>query len=220
MSEAKAFWTRFSELAVGALYPTKCGICGAIADGAICRNCAGDFREIWNQPQDVDDLDFAFCAYAYQGQAAKAIQRLKYSKRTCLGAPLAERLTAVASQLDLIEDRFFVPIPIHWTRFASRGFNQSDLLCDALPRAQVKRDWLRRTRRTKAQAGLSLADRQRNLEGAFVAPHDLSGKSIVLIDDVITSGQTASECARALRAAGAWEVGILAVTGNPMWDGV
>lgn len=101
----------------------------------------------------------------------------------------------------------FVPVPIHWTRLCERGFNQSVLLAEALP--NVRQDWLWRTRRTRQQAGLSPELRRQNLVGAFEASESVRGASIVLVDDVTTSGGTARECAKALLAKGASRVDLL-----------
>ncbi len=107
-----------------------------------------------------------------------------------------------------------VPVPIPWRRRTGRGFNQAELLISALPLPRGELS-LRRTRATRAQAQLDPAARAQNLTGAFVAA-DVEDKRILLVDDVVTSGHTARECARALRAAGAKSVLMLAfAAANP-----
>jgi ComF family protein len=117
--------------------------------------------------------------------------------------PRDERIDAIA------------PVPLHWWRKWRRGFNQSELLAHALSKrtgAPVIAA-LRRTRATAAQAGLSNTARRRNVTGAFSSRTSLSlnGKHVLLIDDVMTTGATASACAIALKKAGAVRVALLTV---------
>jgi len=110
---------------------------------------------------------------------------------------MAPRLTALAPQL-------VVPVPLHWRRRWTRGFNQSETLARALA-AELKipcRPWaLRRTRPTPQQTLSTIAQRRDNVRGAFAARNvsGIAGKTVVLVDDVMTTGATASEAARALR---------------------
>lgn len=117
-----------------------------------------------------------------------------------------------------INSCLIVPVPLHPSRRRERGFNQSELLAVGLARAlgrqragaapQVAKDCLRRKRATPPQTGLSVAARRENLRGAFevIKPDAIRGRSIVLVDDVMTTGATLSACARALKHAGAAQV--------------
>jgi ComF family protein len=115
------------------------------------------------------------------------------------------------------EERFdlIVPMPLHWTRRWQRGFNQAHLLA-----REISRRWnapirgiVRRRRATQPQAGLTNAKRRSNVEGAFkIKPGvRLDGMRVLLVDDVLTTGATASACARVLKRAGARQVTVLAV---------
>ena len=108
-----------------------------------------------------------------------------------------------------------VPMPLHWRKRWQRGFNQSELLA-----REIGRRWnlpvralVRRKRSTVPQAGLTSAQRRKNVEGAFKAGKGapLKGMRLLLIDDVLTTGATASACARALKRAGAARVTFLAL---------
>ena len=116
-------------------------------------------------------------------------------------------------RLGLNEYDLIVPIPIHWSRRCVRGFNQAEVLCGSL--SKVDRDVLSRIRRTKPQVQLSREARMHNLIGAFRARDQVEGKTILLVDDVLTSGETARECAKALKQAGAKEIAALAFAGEP-----
>jgi ComF family protein len=107
-----------------------------------------------------------------------------------------------------------VPVPLHWTRLFARRFNQSALLAQAIRATggpPVAADWLLRRRRTPSQGTMGPLARTRNVRGAFTlrSGRSVKGKRVVLIDDVLTTGATAEECARVLHRAGAAYVGVL-----------
>jgi ComF family protein len=159
-------------------------------------------------------FDAAYCYGSYEGTLRELIHLYKYGGVRTLSQPLAALL---ASALPL-EERFdaVVPVPLHWRRQWQRGFNQSELLAQAMARRRglpVVRA-LRRVRATEAQAGLSNTGRRRNVAAAFGGRRGaktLAGKRVLLIDDVMTTGSTAASCARALKQAGAAGVVLLTV---------
>ena len=131
---------------------------------------------------------------------------------------LANSALSVSSFFDEID--FFVPVPLHWSRRLTRGFNQSLILAKRLkhPRAKINTD-LVRIRRTKPQAVTSsAAARARNVAGAFAIRRGvkLADRKICLVDDIKTTGATLNECARVLKQAGAAKVFamVLAVAGQ------
>jgi ComF family protein len=107
-----------------------------------------------------------------------------------------------------------VPVPLGRARERERGFNQAALVAERLARglgAPFRPCWLARARATAPQTDLDAAARRANVRGAFVASTAAAGADVVLVDDVLTTGATAGECARALRAAGVRSVGVLTV---------
>jgi ComF family protein len=109
-----------------------------------------------------------------------------------------------------------VPVPLHWRRLWTRRFNQSALLAEVVGKAAgtpVAHNALKRIKATPQQVGLSQAERAVNVQGAFRVPDDgkpeVSGRRLVLVDDVLTSGATVDACARALLRAGAAQVDVL-----------
>jgi ComF family protein len=157
-----------------------------------------------------DEIDFQGSVFRYPGRAGQAVRQLKYHRRTGLAEFMSVSVLNAVEEHGVAYD-CAVPIPIHWFRLASRGFNQADLIASRLPHRLAA---LRRVRATKPQAGLNTAERLKNLVGAFEVVADVKDKTILLIDDVVTSGQTARECAKVLRTAGAREVGIFAFCGD------
>jgi ComF family protein len=138
------------------------------------------------------------------------------------GEPVAEAVgtawaDARADSLARLGAAVVVPVPLHWWRRWRRGFNQSECLARAVAsRLHLRcRRWLRRTRATPMQTALAPSGRRDNVRGAFRATRaaDVRGKTVLLIDDVLTTGSTAHEAARALRAAGASRV-VVAVLGH------
>jgi ComF family protein len=155
--------------------------------------------------------DEAFCYGAYEGTLRKLIHLFKYSGMRRLARPLGALLADALPrdrQFDLV-----TPVPLHWRRRWQRGFNQSELLGKAIARARriPAKNLLRRASATRAQAGLSNAQRRENVVGAFRARGRVNGLRILLIDDVMTTGATAGACARALKKAGAKSVAVLAL---------
>jgi len=144
---------------------------------------------------------------------ARAVQALKYHGDRTLAAPLAELL---AARYPFAPDAILVPVPLHPARLRARGFNQALLLARGLARRRglaLAPRLLARIRPTTEHAGLGAEARRVNVRDAFaVRPgFDLAGRSVVLVDDVLTTGATADACARALLAAGAARVDVYTV---------
>lgn len=201
------------------LYPlgAACDVCAEpqqTAVGMTCRRCRATpppYRRV-------------VAPWRYGGELAVALRRFKYGGargggRAELARPLAAllapALAAAVASVDVI-----VPVPLHARRLRERGFSQAQRLVEAARRlagvtTPVLATGLVRPRETAVQAGLTRPGRARNVAGAFAVPAGAAlailGKRILVVDDVITTGATAAACARALRAAGAHAVDVLAL---------
>jgi ComF family protein len=148
----------------------------------------------------------------YDGLLREAILRLKHEAGAGLAEVLGELWAAHAeARLRDVRADALVPVPLHWWRRWRRGYNQSEALANALADRlglPCQPRWLRRIRPTPQQTRQTPHDRRRNVRGAFRAGLSavLQGRTILLVDDVLTTGSTASEAARALRKAGAARV--------------
>lgn len=164
----------------------------------------------------------ARAVWRYDAASRDVILPLKHADRTEL-APALGRLMATAGRELLDGADLLVPVPLHYRRLVARRYNQAVLLARAvgrIARVPVVPDLLRRMRATPSLGELGAAERAAVLAGAIaVAPRHrarLAGARVVLIDDVLTSGATANECARALLAEGAAAVDVLAAARVPL----
>ena len=157
-------------------------------------------------------FDCAVAAYRSRGLVRQLVHQFKYAKQRYLRHPLAGWLRETLHDPRLRGRHFdlIVPVPLHPARERERGFNQAELLADLLAGSThlPMRDVLERIRHTTTQTAYDRAERMENLHGAFRLRknRDVRGLHVLLIDDVLTTGSTLSECARVLRKAGAVSV--------------
>jgi ComF family protein len=151
----------------------------------------------------------------YDGTASLLVHRLKYNDRPELARALGTMMARAGAEL-LAEADVIVPVPLHRWRLWRRRFNQAMVLAaqvSAASRVPCDPFLLARVTRTRRQVGLTRAQRQENLQGAFRVPAEvrarLEGRRVVLVDDVLTTGATANAASRALLRGGAAVVDVL-----------
>lgn len=157
---------------------------------------------------------WALAAARYAGPLREALHAFKFHGRRALARPLAALIVercgaAVPAGVDAL-----VPVPLAAARERERGFNQATLLAERLAPAlglPVRARWLARARPTRPQSDLGADERRGNVRGAFSARPDVAGRHVAIVDDVLTTGATVAECARALAGRGARAVGVLTV---------
>lgn len=158
-------------------------------------------------------FDAAYSYGAYEGTLRKLVHLFKYAGMKPLAQTFAGFLSAALPRTESFD--CITPVPLHWRRQWRRKFNQSELLARAIARRTGISVLLalRRVQPTAVQAGLSNTARRRNVAGAFRCrrTEGVRGKRILLIDDVLTTGATASACAAALKRAGAARVAVLTI---------
>lgn len=186
-----------------------------------CRRCGeaapayGD-STCGSQHRALAGLSFATAPFRYRGVGGALVRRLKlradFAALDALSSSMAQRLTP--RLMDAWRKALVVPVPLHRERRAARGFDQARLLAEAVAeRAQLDAapGLLARVRSTLPQGDPRVLSREQNVAGAFVVVSrtDVRGRCVVLVDDVMTSGATARECAAQLAARGARSVALL-----------
>jgi ComF family protein len=178
-------------------YCERCGESydGVIGSGFVCPNCDGlDYA-----------FDFAFSALLNTVPNHQLVVDFKYRGRRGLSRELAcfcDEVLREHPRFSQLPDPVLVPVPLHWRKQWQRGFNQAELLAQQLSTLGFapSLSLLKRTRYTETQTKLSRAQRAENLKGAFVArelPEQF--RSVILLDDVFTTGATAHACALAVK---------------------
>ncbi len=157
-------------------------------------------------------LDRIRAAVAYGDISRSIALRLKYGRKTALARTMARYMRPLVGELP--GDCILVPVPLHRRRLWNRGFNQSAIVAREIGRRTgipVTVDALRRTRSTPPLKGMGMRQRRRTVAGAFRAldPSRVRGRTVILIDDVMTTGSTANACARVLKRAGAERVDLI-----------
>ena len=198
------------------LFPPKCVFCGKVlssGERGFCVRCQKELPWLEGAAAEQSGEFFSLCAspLAYRDQVRDSIRRYKFKGRQgyhrTYGRLVAQCVRGhLAGRYDLI-----TWVPLSDRRRKERGYDQAFLLCSAaaLELGGTVVETLRKDRNTRAQSGLDDdGARRANVLGAYavVDPERVAGKRVLLIDDVITTGSTISECARILRAAGASDV--------------
>ena len=202
----------------GLLLPPRCVLCGASGQRPcldLCAACAGDLPTALHPVADGSPpVELWFAPYRYGYPLDRLVQRLKYQGQLAAGRVLGTLLAQGAARLGLQAGVDLVtPVPLHPSRYAERGFNQSAEIARRAARqlhCRFEEAVVRRLRDTPPQVGLDPERRRLNVHGAFAAG-GVGGCHVVLVDDVVTTGRTACAVARALRQAGAASVTVWAV---------
>jgi ComF family protein len=183
------------------LLPPFCQKCGKHeSSGVLCPTC-------WGHQTDIDGIRSVF---RFEGTIRRAIHDLKYRNLKSIAICLASLMSDYMRDNPVPGD-YLVSVPLHPRRLRERGYNQSGLLAEKLSKLTalpVLQGQLHRLKDSLPQARTTtVEERKKNVQKAFACPHDdLNGKSLILIDDVCTSGATLESCAAALKAAGAVSV--------------
>jgi ComF family protein len=196
------------------LVPPYCARCGLPlpVGGASCYVCRGGGPKA---------LSAARAALVFNPQLRSLLHAFKYSGREDLAGFLAAEMAAAMDSVPELEGHLFaVPVPLHPAKQAARGYNQAELLAEALAGSKGLfhlRGAARRVKDTPSQTALTKAQRRSNMAGAFAAadPGLVKGRKVLLVDDVATTLSTLEELAATLKAAGAKSVAAYTLAREP-----
>ena len=179
----------------------KCGKSLEDESEAFCHDCAAGAKS----------FEYGVALLNYDDVMRRAVSRIKYKNRREYIKPFAKMFwMRWGKTIAEMEADCLVPVPLHPTRYRKRGFNQAELLArelGSLSGIPVRTDILFRERKTEAQKELTPDQRIRNLQKAFRAdPEKVDVSSVILVDDIYTTGSTAEACTRALKEAGVGKV--------------
>lgn len=223
---------RIAALVLEGLLPADCLLCAGWLpwrqEGGLCPGCWArlDWAPGWRRPRRGPLYAVAWAA-DYGGDIRRLVHLLKFERFDPVGIPLGRAAARAAvtrgtARAALVPPPVVVPVPLHWTRRWRRGYNPAALLAGGVARElalPILPGALVRRRRGRHQVGLGRRDRLAALAGVFVprpsAARHLRGRSILLVDDVVTTGATLEACAAALRAAGASRVVGLGIARTP-----
>lgn len=190
-----------------------CPICGlpflvSPAGNHICGSC------LENKP----GYSQARAVAGFETVIMDAIHKFKYGRNISTGYALASLMADFSfPDFDISDCSLLIPVPLHIKRLRERGFNQSLILANQISKKfKIPVDFsvLKRCKFTLTQTGLNKAEREKNIKGAFIVADSkkISGKKIILIDDVFTTGATINECSKILLKAGAQKINVLTLS--------
>lgn len=219
-----------ASLFLDALYPRRCPVCGLISKkGDVCVSCLGKLsfvtspackkcgKELYSKTTEYcldctrhrRSFEYGLSLLNYNEAASMSMAAIKYkNKKEYMEYYAKEAWNRLGDRLSAMGAEVIIPVPVHPKRLRKRGFNQAELLAEKLGEElclPVCPELLRRRKNTEPQKSLTPAQRLKNLEEAFTAEH-IPYKSVLLVDDIYTTGSTMEACSRVLRKAGAQKV--------------
>lgn len=190
------------------IYPNRCIFCDEIIEmgeeGDICKYCSMDIDYIYNDEEDIS-------VFSYDDITRYSILRLKYYQQKQYAKVFAKMMYEKMLKIDLKGYDFIICVPMHKKKKKKRGYDQAEEIGKELSKISnipIEQDNLIRIKNTLPQSKVSFYDRAKNVKGVFkvLNPERLKGKSILLIDDIYTTGSTIKFCKQELKNIGAKEV--------------
>ncbi len=212
------------------LLPPHCLLCGLFCgSGRLCDGCSEDIPRLLSPCRlcalpdansetsvcgaclrQAPPWDHANAGLVYEYPVDQMVQRFKFRRNLVCGQVLADELLRCLQNQAISLPDVIIPVPLHFSRFFKRGFNQAEFISRHLGRffeIPVRIDLLKRSRSTAAQSDLDYAARLKNVQNAFSC-RPLGGLNVVLVDDVMTTGTTLRACTKSVTSAGAQRVSV------------
>lgn len=193
------------------IYPNICGFCNKIiSEEYTCKSCKEKLQYICESEKQYvpvnSNFDVLVCAYKYKGIVRTKILQYKFKNSKYLYTSLSERLLKLLLRYkDEID--YVVPVPIHKKRYFKRGYNQSELIAKFISKnigITLLKNVIKKVQNTKPQSLLSASSRRQNVSNAYkiMDTKRIANKTILLIDDIYTTGATVNECSKVLKESG------------------
>ena len=202
------------------LFPTVCGICGRIDKQPLCSICSKKIEGLsCIKVQNVHNKNFSKQAYLfkYGGIIREKLINYKFNEQSYLHETFAniiiknEKICRFIKNYDII-----IPVPIHRKRYKQRGYNQTELIARKIAKnldITVVTDVLVKEKNNKPQSDLTKTEREQNIKNVYRVQNSqkIKNKTILIIDDIYTTGNTVKECSRMLQQAGASQIAVLTI---------
>ena len=202
------------------LFPTVCGICGKIGPKPLCSICSKKIEGLsCITVQKVHNKNFSKQAYLfkYGGIIREKLINYKFNEQSYLHETFAniiiknEKICRFIKNYDII-----IPVPIHRKRYKQRGYNQTELIARKIAKnldITVVTDVLVKEKNNKPQSDLTKTEREQNIKNVYRVQNSqkINNKTILIIDDIYTTGNTVKECSRMLQQAGASQIAVLTI---------
>ena len=196
------------------LFPSKCVLCRGLLEAEetdLCRRCRAETDGYPQGKLKLQFIDRAAAVWYYKDNVRKALHRYKFNRGRFLAEPFGKMIAMKALTEELAAVDVITWVPISPIRKLIRGYDQDELLARVISRELgiPCKGLLKKIRHNRPQSGIvGFAKRRANVLGVYTLREDadVRGKTVVLLDDILTTGATASECARVLLTAGAEEI--------------
>lgn len=214
----KILW--FINYAINLIFPNVCGICDKISKEDLCKKCEIELKNIAKIKIDkYNDKNFKKHLYIfkYEGIIKERLIKFKFREKAYVYKAFVnfliknEKVCRFLKSYDII-----IPVPIHYNRKVTRGYNQSALIANELAKKlsiKYEEKVLLKKVNNKPQSTKNKEDRVENVIGVYYTQNEeqIYNKKILLLDDIYTTGSTVNECSKILRQAGAKSIGILTI---------
>ncbi len=223
MSVLLKIYSFFAEPLINIITPRACLLCGepiAENENMICVSCLESLPSaspslISNLLMEIKDARISdiYIGYEYSDQLKELMHLFKYQRFTKLSAVFASAIASQVKKNEMID--LIVPVPLHVKKKHERGYNQSELIAEELSKrinVNYNFDVLYRKKYTVSQTTLNKNERMQNVGDAFVCKQNIQDKTLLIVDDVITTGSTLKACAQCVLQNGAKNVFLAAVT--------
>ena len=203
------------EALINFIYPPYCILCENhlnTRDHLICSTCWLNLPLLKNNLGILPPLSGVWSVWSYDDRLQKIIHEMKFYRKPSLARKIGKAMASLMIENTILQSvQYLIPVPLHKIRLRERGYNQSVLLAKVISQQThipVENNCLKRIRNTRPQSKLNAEERRTNVVGAFRVSRQvkISGKMVILIDDVFTTGATLQECAIQLLNIGARQV--------------